>query len=85
MVAIVVSLASTLIAATSPSSSSFLTKLRSSPSLRLSFPVSPLGCRRGKLMVHTIAKATLGLTLPSTTEPIQVKPTLPFTISHSGS
>lgn len=74
MVAIVVSLASTLFAAASPSSSSsFFTKLRSSPNLRLSFAsVSPLGSRRGKLMAHTIAQATLGLTLPSSLEPEKV-------------
>ncbi|PQP98422.1 leucine aminopeptidase 1 [Prunus yedoensis var. nudiflora] len=66
MVAYVVSLASTLIAVTSPSySSSLLTKLRSSPSLRLSFAVTPLCSRRGKLMAHTLARATLGLTFPS--------------------
>ncbi|KAK9947341.1 hypothetical protein M0R45_002972 [Rubus argutus] len=66
MVASVVSLASTLIAVTSSSSpsysSSFLTKLRSAPSLRLSFAVSPLCSRRRKHMAHTIARATLGLT-----------------------
>lgn len=60
------SLASTFIAVTSSSSpsysSSFLTKLRSAPSLRLSFAVSPLCSRRGKHMAHTIARATLGLT-----------------------
>ncbi|KAF4390107.1 hypothetical protein G4B88_005025 [Cannabis sativa] len=69
MVAIVVSLASTLFTVAAPSSStSFLTKLRSSPSLRLSFAVTPLGSRRGKLMAHTIARATLGLTQPSPIE-----------------
>ncbi|XP_004287132.1 PREDICTED: leucine aminopeptidase 1-like [Fragaria vesca subsp. vesca] len=63
MVASVVSLASSFIAVTSPSySSSFLSKLRSAPSLRLSFTVSPLCSRRGRHMAHTIARATLGLT-----------------------
>ncbi|EXB96617.1 Leucine aminopeptidase 3 [Morus notabilis] len=72
MVAIVVSLASTLLSvasSASPSSStSFLTKLRSAPSFRLSFAVTPLGYRRGRLMAHTIAKATLGLTQPNAIE-----------------
>ncbi|KAM1173162.1 hypothetical protein FF1_025927 [Malus domestica] len=64
--AVVVSLASTLIAVTSPSySSSFLTKLRSAHSLRLSFAVTHLCSRRGKLMAHTLAQANLGLTRPS--------------------
>ncbi|XP_015892723.3 leucine aminopeptidase 1 [Ziziphus jujuba] len=75
MVAIGVSLASTLFAAAaSPSSSSSLfTKLRSSPTLRLSFTsLSPLNSRRGKLMAHTIARATLGLTLPSSLEPVKI-------------
>ncbi|XP_061990225.1 leucine aminopeptidase 1-like [Rosa rugosa] len=64
MVASVVSLASSFIAVTSSSSpsysSSFLTKLRHAPSLRLCFAVSPL--RVKKHMAHTIARATLGLT-----------------------
>ncbi|GMN57005.1 hypothetical protein TIFTF001_026116 [Ficus carica] len=75
MVAIVVSLASNLIsvAASSPcSSTSFLTKLRSSTSLKLSFAVAPLGYRRGKLMAHTIARATLGLTQPNAIEPPKI-------------
>ncbi|KAL6221548.1 hypothetical protein ACLB2K_004944 [Fragaria x ananassa] len=55
MVASVVSLASSFIAVTSPSySSSFLSKLRSAPSLRLSFTVSPLCSRRGRHMAHTL-------------------------------
>ncbi|PON41909.1 Peptidase M17, leucine aminopeptidase/peptidase B [Parasponia andersonii] len=75
MVAIVVSLASTLFtAAASPSSSTtLLTKLRFAPSLRLSFAVTPLSYRRGgKLMAHTIARATLGLTQPSAIEPPKI-------------
>ncbi|KAM5548207.1 leucine aminopeptidase 1 [Rosa sericea] len=64
MVASVLSLASSFIAVTSSSSpsysSSFLTKLRHAPCLRLCLAVSPL--RGKKHMAHTIARATLGLT-----------------------
>ena len=75
MVAIVVSLASTLLSSASPSSSSssLFTKLRSCPKLRLSFSITPLSPRRANLrMAHTIAKATLGLTLPNAIEPPKV-------------
>uniref|UniRef100_A0A5B6YRU2 Putative leucine aminopeptidase 1 n=1 Tax=Davidia involucrata TaxID=16924 RepID=A0A5B6YRU2_DAVIN len=73
MAAIVVSLASslTLVASTSSSSSVF-TKLRSSPLLRLSFAATPLCCPRRKRMAHSLARATLGLTHPAQIEPHKI-------------
>jgi leucyl aminopeptidase len=69
MAAIVVSLASALVASSSRSSSSLVfAKLRSSAALRVSFTVSPFNSRRGRLMAHTLAQATLGLTLPASIE-----------------
>ncbi|KAJ7955642.1 putative Leucine aminopeptidase [Quillaja saponaria] len=69
MAAIVVSLASTLVTSSSTSSSSlFFTKLRSVSSLRLSFATESVCYRRGKLMAHTLARATLGLTQPVSNE-----------------
>ncbi|XP_059453316.1 leucine aminopeptidase 1-like [Corylus avellana] len=69
MAAIVVSLASALVASSSRSSSSLVfAKLRSSTALRVSFAVSPFSSRRGRFMAHTLAQATLGLTLPASIE-----------------
>ncbi|KAI4335548.1 hypothetical protein L6164_014185 [Bauhinia variegata] len=65
MAAIVVSLASTFVASSSTSSSSlFLTRLRSASSLPLSFVAVPLCYPKLKLMAHTLARASLGLTQP---------------------
>ncbi|GAV83215.1 Peptidase_M17 domain-containing protein/Peptidase_M17_N domain-containing protein [Cephalotus follicularis] len=83
MTAIVVSLATSILTKFPfPSSSSSLrsstapllfTKLRPSPALRLSFAVTPLFCtNRGKLMAHTLARATLGLTQPAQIEPTKI-------------
>ncbi|KAG2665054.1 hypothetical protein I3760_16G112000 [Carya illinoinensis] len=75
MAAIVVSWASTvlLFASSSRSSPSLVfRKLQSSASLRVSFAVSPFCSRRGSLMAHTLARATLGLTLPANIEPPKV-------------
>ncbi|KAJ9141188.1 hypothetical protein P3X46_031756 [Hevea brasiliensis] len=58
----------------SSSSSLFFTKFRSAPFLRFSFAVAPLcyrsgggvgGGGAGKLMAHSLARATLGLTQPA--------------------
>jgi leucyl aminopeptidase len=69
MAAIVVSLASALVASSSRSSSSLVfAKLRSSSALRVSFAVAPFSSRRGRVMAHTLAQATLGLTLPASIE-----------------
>jgi len=72
MAATVVSLATSLTAAVVPSSfsssSSFVfTKLWSTPCLRITFSVSPFSYSRGggKLMAHSLARATLGLTQPA--------------------
>ncbi|KAJ9688991.1 hypothetical protein PVL29_014576 [Vitis rotundifolia] len=71
---VVVSLVSSLVASAPSSSCSSLifTRLRSSPSLPFSFAVKPLCFRRGKLMAHTLARATLGLTHPSNIEPPKI-------------
>ncbi|GLT73361.1 hypothetical protein SLA2020_452270 [Shorea laevis] len=50
------------------SSSLVFAKLRSSTALRVSFAVSPFSSRRGRLMAHTLAQDTLGLTLPASVE-----------------
>ncbi|KAF5469485.1 hypothetical protein F2P56_013552 [Juglans regia] len=71
MATIVVSLATTLVAASSSrsfSSSLFFTRLRSSTALRVSFAVSPFCSRRDRFMAHTLAPDTLGLTLPANVE-----------------
>ncbi|XP_050272290.1 leucine aminopeptidase 1-like [Quercus robur] len=70
MAAIVVSVASTLIASSPRYSSSttslLFTKLRSSsPFLRFSLAVTPFCSRKGRLMAHTLAQANLGLTYPA--------------------
>ncbi|KAG6739848.1 hypothetical protein POTOM_057463 [Populus tomentosa] len=72
MAATVVSLATSLTAAVVPSSlsssSAFVfTKLWSTPCLRITFSVSPFSYSRGggKLMAHSLARATLGLTQPA--------------------
>ncbi|KAF7152720.1 hypothetical protein RHSIM_Rhsim01G0033200 [Rhododendron simsii] len=73
MAAIVVSLASSLASTTSSSSSSLVfRKLRSTPLLGLSFAVTPLCCRRGKRMAHSLARATLGLTHPVQIDPPKI-------------
>ncbi|KAI3423743.1 CYTOSOL_AP domain-containing protein [Psidium guajava] len=68
MAAVVVSLASSF-AVSSPSSPSLLFarfRTASTSSFRFSFAVSPLfNSKRGKLMAHTLARATLGLTQPA--------------------
>ncbi|XP_034700081.1 leucine aminopeptidase 1-like [Vitis riparia] len=71
---VVLSLVSSLFASASSSSCSSLifTRLRSSPSLPFSVAVKPLCFRRGKLMAHTLARATLGLTHPSNVEPPKI-------------
>ena len=70
MAAIVVSVASTLVASSprysSSSTSLLFTKLRSSsPFLRFSLAVTPFCSRKGRLMAHTLAQANLGLTYPA--------------------
>ncbi|KAK6236924.1 Peptidase M17 [Theobroma cacao] len=69
---VVASLATSLLASSvshsSPSTTLFFTKLRSSSGLRFSFAVAPLCSRRAKFMAHTIARATLGLTQPANIE-----------------
>ncbi|KAL4654374.1 leucine aminopeptidase 1-like [Castanea sativa] len=72
MAAIVVSVASTLVASSSRYSSSststslLFTKLRSSsPFLRFSLAVTPFCSRKGRFMAHTLAQANLGLTYPA--------------------
>ncbi|XWS72635.1 hypothetical protein CRYUN_Cryun02cG0057000 [Craigia yunnanensis] len=69
---IVASLATSVLASSvshsSPSTSLFFTKLRSSSGLRFSFAVDHLCSRRAKFMAHTLARATLGLTQPTNIE-----------------
>ncbi|XP_057969803.1 leucine aminopeptidase 1 [Malania oleifera] len=70
MASIISTLASSFVLYSSSSSSSLIfTGLRSAPALRLHLAVTPLLCsRRGKHMAHGIARATLGLTQPASSE-----------------
>ena len=69
MAAIAVSLATSLTSAVVPSSlTSFVfNKLNSAPCLRVTFSVSRFSSYRGggKLMAHSLVRATLGLTQPA--------------------
>ncbi|XP_002529380.2 leucine aminopeptidase 1 isoform X1 [Ricinus communis] len=70
VVSLAASISSFAVPFSSTSSSLFLTRLRSPSVLRFSFAVAPLSYRSrggggGKLMAHSLARATLGLTQPA--------------------